>query len=166
MAALSAGAKAPEISLPLLAGGAKFSLAQAQRQGPVLAAFFKVSCPVCQFAFPYLQRIFTAYGNKKVTFIGISQDGQGDTERFARQHGVSFPIALDDLKKYPASNAYGLTNVPSFFWIAADGAIRMSSVGWARADFEKLNQEVAAASGIPVKPVFNPKENVPDFKPG
>lgn len=166
MAALSAGVKAPEISLPLLDGGAKFSLSQAQKQGPVIAAFFKVSCPVCQFSFPYLQRIFTAYGNKKVTFVGVSQDAQGDTQRFARQHGVSFPIALDDLKRYPASNAYGLTNVPSFFWIAPDGGIRFSSVGWSRADFEKLNQEIAAASGAPAKPIFNPGEDVPEFKAG
>ena len=165
MAALSAGAKAPEISLPLLDGGAKFSLAQAQKQGPVIAAFFKVSCPVCQFSFPYLQRIFAAYGNKKVTFVGISQDGQGDTERFARQHGVSFPIALDDIKKYPASNAYDLTNVPSFF-LVSNGDIRMSSVGWSKADFDKLNQEIAAASGAAAKPIFNPGEDVPDFKAG
>jgi peroxiredoxin len=166
MPALSAGAKAPEISLPLLDSGAKFSLAEARKKGPVLAAFFKVSCPVCQFSFPYLQRVFTAYGNSKVTFIGISQDSVGDTERFARQHGVSFPIALDDTKKYAASNAYGLTNVPSLFWILPDGSIKLSSTGWAKPDFEKLNQEIAAAAGAVPKSIFNPGEKVPDYKPG
>jgi len=166
MAALAQGLQAPDILLPLLNGGGNFSLAQARRQGPVLAAFFKVSCPVCQMAFPYIERIFQAYKPANVSIVGISQDAAGDTERFARQHGVTFPLALDDTKKYPASNAYGLTNVPSIFLIMPDGGIRISSVGWSKADFEKLNAEVAIASGATPKPLFRGDEKIPDFKPG
>lgn len=166
MAALAQGLQAPEFSLPLLSGAGSFSLSHARRQGPVLAAFFKVSCPVCQMAFPYLERIFQAYKPTNVSIVGISQDAAGDTERFARQHGVSFPIALDDPKKYLASRAYGLTNVPTIFLIMPDGGIRISSVGWSKADFEKLNTEVATACGATPKPLFRGDEKVPDFKPG
>jgi peroxiredoxin len=166
MAALAAGTQAPEISLPTMNGNPPFSLAAARKRGPVLAAFFKVSCPVCQFAFPYIQRIFANYGAQKVSIVGISQDSAGDTERFARQHGITFPLALDEQKKFPVSNAYGLTNVPSLFWIAPDGRIVMNSVGWSKAEMEKLNQEVAAANGVASKPIFQPGENVPEFRPG
>src|SRR5260370_29148125 len=86
MAALPAGTKTPDFSLPVVFSGkdggkdgGKFSLHDALKQGPVLAAFFKVSCPVCQYTFPYLERLHKAHGNKKITIVGISQDNQRDT---------------------------------------------------------------------------------------
>src|SRR5215472_16877202 len=95
--------------------GGKFSLSGALARGPVVVAFFKVSCPVCQLAFPYLERIFKAYSKDgKFTLVGISQDNAKDTQAFNRQFGVTFPALLDE-KKYPVSNAYGLTNVPTIF---------------------------------------------------
>src|SRR5690242_4626512 len=119
MPALPSGAIAPEITLPTLDGGT-FSLEQARKRGPVLVVFFKISCPVCQFAVPYVDRLFRAIGASGPMVVGISQDGKGDTEAFCREYGASFPIALDDTAKYPASNAYGLTNVPSFFLVSAE----------------------------------------------
>ena len=95
MPALVAGARAPEITLPTVDGG-KFSLQEALKRGPVVAAFFKVSCPVCQFAFPYVERIFKAYGKSgKFTFVGVSQDSAAETKAFAREYGLTFPILLD-----------------------------------------------------------------------
>jgi len=55
MSALSPGKTAPPIALATL-DGEKVSLGEALKKGPVLAAFFKVSCPVCQFTFPFLER--------------------------------------------------------------------------------------------------------------
>src|SRR5712671_3303657 len=95
MAALPAGSTAPEFSLPAL-DGAKFSLQDALKKGPVLAAFFKVSCPVCQFTFPFLERLYERYGSDDVTFLGISQDDAKATAGFAKQYGITFPIALDE----------------------------------------------------------------------
>src|SRR5437588_11545506 len=90
MPALEAGVQAPEIELQDL-DGRKFSLKEARKQGPVVAAFFKVSCPVCQLAFPYLERIFKAYGKSgKFSFVGISQDNASDTTAFNRECGVTF----------------------------------------------------------------------------
>lgn len=166
MQALTSGVQAPDFTLPLLDSGAKFSLQEARRRGPVLAAFFKVSCPVCQLAFPYLQRLFAAYGGKNVAILGVSQDTAADTQSFIKQFGVKFPIALDELKKYPVSNAYGLTNVPTLFWISPEGQIELSSVGWAKAEIEEIDQRLAAATGTPRAQIFRPGENTPEFKPG
>ncbi len=58
----------------------------------------------------------------------------------------SFPVLLDDTHSYPVSNAYGLTNVPTIFWIAPDGDIEISSVGWVRKEMEEFNQRAAQAS--------------------
>lgn len=166
MPALETGVAAPEIRLPSL-DGAQFSLDEARKRGPVVAAFFKVNCPTCQLAFPYLERIHKSYSDKgRFTVIGVSQNDSADTRAFNREFGVTFPTLLDDTRKYPASNAYGLTNVPSIFLISPDGEIELSSVGWSKQDMEELNRRVAEVSGVPLVPLFKPGQKAPDFKPG
>jgi len=164
MAALTPGTAAPEISLKDTAG-ANVTLAEQLRKGPVLAAFFKVSCPVCQFAFPFIERMYDSYGATGFSFLGISQDDARDTREFMREFGIKFPILIDD-KGYPASNQYGLTNVPTLFLISPNGKIQTSSVGFSKADLEVINGAVAEATRKQAAPLFKPGEVVPDYKPG
>jgi hypothetical protein len=70
------------------------------------------------------------------------------------------------METYPVSNAYGLTNVPTVFWIARDREIEISSVGWVKADFEEVNRKMAEARNIPSASVFRPGEDVRDFRAG
>jgi peroxiredoxin len=165
MAALPAGAKAPDFSLPAT-DGETFSLQAALQQGSVIAAFFKISCPVCQYTFPFLERLHKAYGSQKVAMVGISQDDKRNTADFLRQYGVTFPALLDDPTGYPVSNAYGLTNVPSWFLIGQDGEIKLSSVGWIRADVEDLNRRLADANHTAPRRLFRPGDDVRDSRPG
>ena len=165
MAALTTGVRAPEFKLTTT-DGRSVSLTEAVKRGPVVAAFFKISCPVCQMTLPYLERIFKAYPTDKFTFLGVSQNEKADTQAFAKEYGITFPLALDPTDKYPASNAYGLTNVPTIFFIDQDGGIELSSVGWSKADIEQLNRRVAEIAGAKPKPVFKPGEDVPEFKAG
>src|SRR5579863_675351 len=165
MAALTAGTSAPDFTLPTM-DGKQFSLKEALGRGPVLVAFFKISCPVCQFTFPFLERIYKAHGNRNVTIVGVSQNEKKDTAAFIKEYGVTFPVLLDDMNTYPASNAYGLTNVPSIFWIAPDGKIEISSVGWVRQEIDDINRKAAGKDAPSPMPVFRPGENVPDFRAG
>lgn len=165
MAALNPGTVAPDFTLPTI-DGKQFSLRQALADGPVILAFFKVSCPTCQYAFPFLQRIHEAHGGKRVNVVGISQNGKKDTQSFLKQYGVTFPTLLDDTEAYPVSNAYGLTNVPSIFWVGQEGEIEISSVGWVRKEVEELNRRAAEISGDNVNPLFRPEEQVADFRAG
>src|SRR5260370_31542196 len=99
MAALPAGTKAPDFSLPAVSSGRdgdEFSLQAALKQGPVLVAFFKVSCPTCQYTFPYLERIHKAYGDKKITVVGISQNNPRQTAAVLKEYGVTFLTVLHD----------------------------------------------------------------------
>lgn len=165
MPALEAGTVAPEFNLPGV-DGKKFSLTEALKRGPVVAAFFKVSCPVCQFTFPFLERLHQAYAGGQVTVVGVSQDDKKDTAAFLREYGISFPVLLDDTRTYPVSNAYGLTNVPSIFLITPEGGVEVSSVGWDRKDIEKLGARLAQAAGKPAARIFRAGEDIPDFKAG
>jgi peroxiredoxin len=164
MAPLPAGAKAPAFALQS-ADGTKLNLADALKKGPVVAAFFKVSCPTCQFIAPFLERLCETYGGEKFTLWGISQDDAADTREFCREFEIEFPTLIDD-HGYPVSNQYGITNVPSVFFIAPDGTIQESSVGFSKKDLETIAAESAKATGRPVTSFFKPGEVIPDVKPG
>ncbi len=73
---------------------------------------------------------------------------------------------FDDTSAYPVSNAYGLTNVPTLFWIAQDGEIEISSVGWVRKEMEEFNRRAAQASTEATRPLFRPDERIADFRAG
>jgi peroxiredoxin len=164
MPALTVGTTAPDFTLPDM-DGKQFSLRQAIARGPVVLVFFKVSCPVCQFAFPFIERIYKAHG-AGANIVGVSQNDRAETAAFMKEYGVTFPVLLDDTTKYPVSNAYGLTNVPTIFWIAGNGAVEMSSAGWMRKDIEEINLRAAQATDATLMPVFQRNESIPEFRAG
>ena len=149
---------APAFSAAPLTGGAPLWLPELLRDGPVVLIFFKISCPTCQLAFPFLERLHSA--GTGLRLVGVSQDEAKLTGQFAERFGVTFPLLLDLAKEgYRASNAYGLTNVPAIFVVEPDGAISHSWMGFSRADFEKLALRARAV-------IFGPDDNVPAWKAG
>jgi len=165
MTHIVAGNTAPGFSLKSL-DNKEYSLPTLMERGPVVAAFFKISCPVCQFAFPFLERLYKRYGGDGVSFLGISQDDARSTSKFAKEYGITFPIVLDDENGYLVSNAYGLTSVPTIFFIDNDGTVKASSIGFDKKDLEKIAAELAERKKISVAPLFRPDEVVPANKPG
>ena len=126
------------------------------RNGPVLVTLFKVSCPVCQYTFPFLERLSKS---TNIQVVGISQDDAAATEEFRREFGITFPAWIDPAKGYPAGNAFGIESVPSMFLVQPDGKIAMAWSGWSKRDMEELGRIAG------VKP-FGPGDKVPDWKPG
>ncbi len=165
MTHIFAGNMAPGFSLMALENK-EYSLNKLLESGPVIAAFFKISCPVCQFTFPFLERLYERYGSDSVTFLGISQDDARSTTRFAKEYGITFPILIDDENGYAVSNAYGLTNVPTIFLIDTDGTVKVSSLGFDKKDLEAVAANLAERKRIALAPLFRPDEVVPANKPG
>lgn len=165
MSALSAGVRAPEFSLPTV-DGSQVSLAALLKKGPVLLAFFKVGCPVCQYAFPFFERMYRANRGANVTILGISQDKGRDTQLFMKQFGITFPVALDDPANYAVSNAFGLTNVPTLFFIDPSGEIEVTSVSWSKADVEAINARIAESRQQPAPTLWQRGDEVRDFRAG
>jgi hypothetical protein len=64
------------------------------------------------------------------------------------------------------SNAYGLTNVPTIFYIAPDGDIEVSCVGWSKTDVEAINQKLAEHRDQPPAPLWRKGEDIQDFRAG
>ncbi len=156
---LSAGEQAPDFEIDDLSGR-RSSLSDLAAGKPILLAFYKVNCPVCQFAFPFLERLYRGRSNQDIAIYAISQDDAESTREFDAEFGITFPTLLDKEEEgYPASNAYGLAHVPSIFLVEPDGKISLSLTGFDKKGLEALGRRLG-------KEPFAPGEYVPDFRPG
>jgi peroxiredoxin len=164
MSVLRIGQSAPQFGLSAI-GGNKYSLQEGLKNGPLLAAFFKVACPTCQYTFPFLERLYQQLRSSGVQIWGISQDEVKDSRRFAREYSVTFPILIDDYP-YHISREYGLECVPSIFLIAADGSIKIQSEGFAKRHLLEIQKSLAQTLSVSVGALFQPSEKIPEFKPG
>src|ERR1700687_5982422 len=88
---LDPGSRAPDFRLPRVNGGVS-ALAELVAGGPAVLVFFKVTCPTCQMALPFLERIHAA---GTLPIHGISQNDDEDTREFNREFGITFPMLLD-----------------------------------------------------------------------
>ncbi len=165
MTHIVAGNIAPRFSLKSL-DNKEYSLNTLMERGPVVAAFFKISCPVCQFTFPFLERLHKRYGGDRATFLAISQDDAKSTNNFAKEYAITFPMLIDDENGYVVSNAYGLTSVPTIFLIETDGTVKLSCMGFDKKDLETIAADLAERKKISLAPLFRPDEVIPANKPG
>jgi peroxiredoxin len=153
---LDPGSRAPDFRLPQLNGGST-ALQEILANGPALIAFFKTTCPVCQFTLPFLARI---HKPGTLPVYAISQDDARDTKEFNREFGIALPTLLDTERSgYPVSNAFGISSVPTAFLIDRGGAISRVIEGWSKRDIEWLG-------GLAGVEAIRPGDNVPEWKPG
>jgi len=164
MSTIDAGHTAPDFSLKT-ADGREFSLANLCARGPVVLAFFKISCPVCQFTFPFLERLHKQYAGDGVTILGVSQNDARGTQKFCKDYALTFPVVLDE-SSYPVSNAYGITNVPTIYLVESARSVKISCMGFGKQDLESIAAALAARRKLPAAPLFLPNEVIPAFKPG
>jgi peroxiredoxin len=152
---LSAGARAPSFSLFDLDGNPQI-LVEILEHGPVLLALYKISCPTCQLAMPYIERISS--GSLRV--IAISQDDSGGTSRFMQKFGLTMVTLLDrEEDGYPVSNAFGIAHVPSLFVVERDRTISLASSGFSKRDLEEIGKRAGGE-------MFRPEDHVPEWKAG
>ncbi len=145
--------------------GQRYSLSEALARGPVLAAFFKVSCPTCHYTFPFLERLYQQFRSQGMQLWGIVQDTARDGQRFAQERGITFPILVDP-EPYATSRQYRLKFVPALFLIEPDGHIAWSGDGFSKADLLEIQQYFARHFATQPPPLFAPDEKVPEYKPG
>ena len=153
---LEPGAQAPLPPLRRLDGTA-VSLQELRGDKPLVVAFMKVSCPVCQMTFPMLDRLAAA---GQIDVLGVGQDPAGALGSFCTRFGVRFPMVMDTAADgYPASNAFGISHVPSVFLVEPTGGISLVMEGFSKVQMLELGQRAGAQP-------FLPGEYVPEWKSG
>jgi len=149
------GQIAPDFRLALEGGGFR-TLDELLAEGPVLLAFYKVTCPTCQLTLPYLERL----QGGAIRVFAVCQDDAGRAREFADAFEVELPNLLDSVDEgYPASNAYGVTHVPSMYLVERDKRISWEYVGFHKKKLEQLALRAGRA-------IFTAADKVPESKSG
>ncbi len=144
--------------------GRLYSTAQARREGLLMLAFYKVTCPVCQFTNPYLEK-FRAYEGKGFQIWGVSQDDSDETVEYARTYGnVTFPQVLDE--GLQATVAYDLVSVPTLYLLDSGDHILWQASGWNREEMNRVSEMIAERLGVPAVKIVEDDDPAPVFRPG
>ncbi|MBI1850449.1 MAG: TlpA family protein disulfide reductase [Planctomycetes bacterium] len=141
------------------------SLRPGRETTPAVLAFFKATCPTCQLAMPFLDRLFRAVEGKPIRFWGIAQEEKVEAHRFSVDFGVTFPLALD-LKPYRVSRSYGLTHVPVVYVVEPNGDVSRRVEGFVKREYAALAFDLSRRLGVPPFELFQPGERVPELQPG
>jgi peroxiredoxin len=150
---LAVGDRAPALELPDAVTGE--SVADPWRDGPVVLAFFKTTCPVCQMAAPKVQALAEA----GVRVVAVGEDPPPEIRSYADRYGQKV-ATLSEPAPYPASDAFGIDTVPTLFLVDEDGTVRDSVVSW---DRDEWNRFAVAAGGTAVS---EEGDGLSPFRPG
>jgi peroxiredoxin len=150
---LAPGDRAPSLELPDAATGE--SVTDPWREGPVVLAFFKTTCPVCQMAAPKVQ----ALADAGVRVVAVGEDAPAAIRTYAERHGQKV-TTLSEAAPYPVSDAFGIDTVPTLFRVDEDGTARDAVVSW---DRDGWNRFAEAAGGTAVS---EEGDGLPPFRPG
>ena len=164
VAKIGAGDKAPDFVL-IDSWGHVRSLAPGRETSPALIVFFKATCPTCQLALPFLDRLFRQVEGKPIRVWGIAQEDKVDAHRFAVDFQITFPLVLD-IKPYRASASFGITHVPIVYLIEPDGRISRGIEGFVKREYAELALELGRRLGVGPIELFPPGERAPELQPG
>jgi peroxiredoxin len=162
---LDEGSVAPDFEL-LTPDGVPGILSEALKSGPMALAFYKASCPTSQLTFPFIQKIFQGLEEDTEPRIwGISQDNSAETAAFIAEHGLKFPVLIDD-HPHEVSRAYELRFVPTLYLIDRDQRIILADFGFSKPALNAIGESIADAMGCPPPKVFFDGDGLPNRRPG
>jgi peroxiredoxin len=114
---LKAGTAAPEFRLPRLDGG---ELALSQLRGrPVLLVFSSPHCGPCNALAPKLQKFHRKHA--VLELVMISRESLDENRAKAKEHGLTFPVVLQE--QWEVSRAYAYFATPVAYLIDPAGVI-------------------------------------------
>lgn len=163
--AVENGAVAPLFTLSDVAQGGRQSLSDALQRGPVLIGIYKSSCGASKVCFPFLEKIYQAYPQDRLTVWGIAQDSPNVSRSFARRVGVTFPILIDE-DDYATSRDYDIMATPTVFLIDPNGTVVWQAMGFQKPVMEDLSARTAELLGMEPVAVTSDTDDVPPWVPG
>ena len=98
---------------------------------PIVLNFWASWCPPCKAELPDFEEACKRYEGK-VTFLMVNlTDGKRETVEVAKEYvasqGYTFPVYFDT--KYEAAYVYGVSSIPTTYFINADGSLEARATG-------------------------------------
>ena len=119
--------------------GQSFDLATT-RGKPAVVNFFASWCPPCNEEAPDL--VAFAEAHPEIAVVGVAvNDQRADTEAFVTQYGVKYAVVFD--AEGGAGADWGVSGIPTTFFLDADGAVTDTIVGAAGRDQFEASLETA-----------------------
>ena len=140
------GEFAPDFSLTLLDGadqGRPSEISLADLRGQVVVLNFWASwCSPCRREAPALQRVWEAYQDRGVVFVGLTyHDVEGASLAFIKEYGITYANGVDEMGRI--SRDYGVTAVPETFIIDREGRVAWFQIGEVQAETLTRQLELA-----------------------
>ncbi len=103
---------------------------------PIVLNFWASWCPPCRSEMPHFNEIYAGVQGDVIFMMVDLVDGQQETQADGQQYivdqGFTFPVFFDNQQL--AANAYGITSIPTTFFIDAKGDIITAYNGSISAD--------------------------------
>ncbi|WP_059172034.1 redoxin domain-containing protein [Bacillus sp. FJAT-27445] len=126
---IAEGNKAPDFELSL-ASGEKAKLSDYRGQ-KVILNFWATWCPPCKAEMPHMQNYYEKNKDKGMTIFAVNltalDKGRDVIDRFIKDYGLTFPIALDEKNK--VGTEYQTLTIPTSYIISPDGIITKKYIG-------------------------------------
>lgn len=138
---LNIGAAAPGFSAVRLDGSA-VRFPEDFRGKPVVIRFWADWCRYCEGEMQAIDRVYQRRRAQglQVLAVNAGQDNKA-VAAFIQKIGVSYPALLDE--KSAIARQYGVTGLPTTFFVGADGIVKAKVVGEAdEATFDRLARDL------------------------
>jgi peroxiredoxin len=128
VAAPQQGFLAPDFELPTT-DGETIRLSDLRGQA-VLVNLWATWCPPCRAEMPAIETVYNEYKDEGFIVLAVDMTYQDDLSAvpsFVNEHGLTFPILLDETGA--VAQAYQLRSLPSSFFIDREGIIHEVVIG-------------------------------------
>lgn len=138
---LNTGAAAPGFSATRLDGTA-VRFPEDFRGKPIIVRFWADWCRYCEGEMQAIERVYQRRRGQGLQVLAVNAGQDKETvAAFVKKIGISYPALLDE----PSAIArqYGVTGLPTTYFVGADGLIKAKVVGEAdEATFDRLAGEL------------------------
>ena len=132
--------RAPDFTLPRLAGGEAFALSSLAGR-VVLVDFWASWCTPCRHSLPAYDSLYAALGPRGFEVVAINLDESADDATgFLAENPLTYVVVRDAAGD--SARAYGVRGMPSSYLVACDGTIRSRAAGFRTQELAALRARI------------------------